>query len=79
MPLHRGGSTYRLGQVGARKAKGSVIAMGAVPDRKTEIRVRLDRLRAGDGSALEELLTLSGDRLARLAHKMLRGFPRVHR
>jgi RNA polymerase sigma-70 factor (ECF subfamily) len=53
--------------------------MAEASGRTTEIQFRLDRLRAGDGSALEELLTIAGDRLARLARKMLRGFPRVQR
>jgi RNA polymerase sigma-70 factor (ECF subfamily) len=45
----------------------------------TEIQLRLDRLRAGDESARDELLNLACSRLSRLARKMLRGFPRVQR
>jgi RNA polymerase sigma-70 factor (ECF subfamily) len=45
----------------------------------TEIQLRLDRLRAGDESARDELLKLACQRLTRLARKMLRGFPRVRR
>ncbi len=44
-------------------------------ERTTEIQARLDRLRAGDGSARDELLALAADRLARLARKMLKGTP----
>jgi len=48
-------------------------------DRTTEIQIRLDRLRAGDGAAIDELLTGAADRLNRLARKMLRDFPGVAR
>lgn len=37
----------------------------------------LDRWRAGDREAADELLRGAGDRLAKLARKMFRGFPRV--
>jgi RNA polymerase sigma factor (sigma-70 family) len=37
------------------------------------------RLRAGDESARDELLNIAGDRLSRLAGKMLRGYPGVRR
>lgn len=40
---------------------------------------RIDRLRAGDPSARDELISASGDRLTRLARKMLKGYPGVHR
>jgi len=39
----------------------------------------LERLRAGDTSARDELLRATGDRLERLARKMLNRFPRVQR
>ncbi len=48
-------------------------------DRTTEIQVRLDRLRAGDGAAIDGLLTIAADRLNRLARKMLKDFPGVAR
>ena len=37
----------------------------------------LDRWRAGDRAAAEELIHRAGDRLQRLAHRMYRGFPNV--
>jgi RNA polymerase sigma-70 factor (ECF subfamily) len=45
----------------------------------TLIQLRLDRLRAGDDSARDELLTIACERLRRLARKMLRGYPGVRR
>jgi RNA polymerase sigma-70 factor (ECF subfamily) len=45
----------------------------------TQIQLRLDRLRAGDVSARDELLRIACDRLGRLARKMLRGYPGVGR
>jgi RNA polymerase sigma factor (sigma-70 family) len=39
----------------------------------------LTRLRAGDRSARDALIDYSCDRLHRLAHRMLRGYPRVQR
>jgi RNA polymerase sigma-70 factor (ECF subfamily) len=39
----------------------------------------LDRMRAGDGAAADELFRHLGERLERLARKMLRGFPVVRR
>jgi RNA polymerase sigma factor (sigma-70 family) len=53
--------------------------MDDASDRTTEIQIRLDRLRAGDGAAVDELLTVTADRLARLARKMLKDYPRVAR
>jgi RNA polymerase sigma-70 factor (ECF subfamily) len=38
-----------------------------------------DRMRAGDASAREELLRAVCNRMERLARKMLKGFPDVHR
>jgi RNA polymerase sigma-70 factor (ECF subfamily) len=45
----------------------------------TQIQLRLDRLRAGDDSARDELLDIACERLRRLARKMLRGYGRVRR
>jgi RNA polymerase sigma factor (sigma-70 family) len=42
-----------------------------------QIQLRLDRLRAGDGSARDELLMIACARLGRLARKMLRSYPVV--
>lgn len=44
-----------------------------------QIQLRLDRLRVGDASARDELLTIACDRLARMARKMLRGYRDVRR
>jgi RNA polymerase sigma factor (sigma-70 family) len=44
-----------------------------------QLRLWLERLRAGDASARDELLRSVGARLERLARHMLRGFPNVHR
>ncbi len=43
----------------------------------TQIQLRLDRLRAGDEAARDDLLRIACDRLSRLARKMLRSFPVV--
>jgi RNA polymerase sigma-70 factor (ECF subfamily) len=48
-------------------------------DSTTWLQGCLDRLRAGDDSAREQLLTRACDRLGRLARKMLRADPRVGR
>jgi RNA polymerase sigma factor (sigma-70 family) len=48
-------------------------------DPSTVIQGWLDRLRAGDDSARDALLASAGDRLMRLARKMLKGFPGVGR
>jgi RNA polymerase sigma-70 factor (ECF subfamily) len=45
----------------------------------TQIQIRLDRLRAGDETARDELLTIACERLSRLAHKMLQHYPGVSR
>ena len=45
----------------------------------TVIQDCLDRLRLGDASAQSALLECSCERLNRLARKMIKGFPRVHR
>ena len=52
--------------------------MGAA-DRTTVIQGWIDRLRAGDSSAHEDLLYSVNDRLNRLARKMLGGYPGVAR
>jgi RNA polymerase sigma-70 factor (ECF subfamily) len=48
-------------------------------DHSTAIQRCIDRLRAGDASARDELLAHASERLIRLTRKMLRDFPRVHR
>jgi RNA polymerase sigma factor (sigma-70 family) len=48
-------------------------------DHSTQIRHCIDRLRAGDQSARDELLAHACDRLVRLTRKMLRDFPGVQR
>jgi RNA polymerase sigma-70 factor (ECF subfamily) len=53
--------------------------MTDAPDRSSEIQLRLDRLRAGDATARDELLSISCSRLLRLARKMLGQFPSVQR
>ena len=53
--------------------------MADAPDSTTEIQLRLDRLRAGDESARDELLDITRARLGRLARKMLQGYPGVRR
>jgi RNA polymerase sigma-70 factor (ECF subfamily) len=45
----------------------------------TEIQLRLDRLRAGDESARDDLVKFARERLSRLARKMLRSYPSVQR
>jgi RNA polymerase sigma-70 factor (ECF subfamily) len=53
--------------------------MADATDSTTQIQLRLDRLRAGDESARDELLTIACERLSRLTHKMLRDYPGVRR
>jgi RNA polymerase sigma factor (sigma-70 family) len=53
--------------------------MAATIGSTTQIQARLDRLRAGDKSARDELLAIAWERLHRLAHKMLSGYPHVGR
>jgi RNA polymerase sigma-70 factor (ECF subfamily) len=48
-------------------------------DQTSEIQLQLDRLRAGDESARDELLNIACERLRRLAARMLRDYPSVHR
>jgi RNA polymerase sigma-70 factor (ECF subfamily) len=47
--------------------------------RTTYLHGWLERLRAGDAAAPEELLRSAGERLERLARRMLRDFPNVRR
>jgi RNA polymerase sigma factor (sigma-70 family) len=51
----------------------------ALYNRSTIIQGLLDRLPAGDDSARAAVLECAVNRLVRLAHKMLKGFPGVHR
>jgi RNA polymerase sigma-70 factor (ECF subfamily) len=51
----------------------------AQEDETTILQGWLDRLRAGDDRAREQLLESSNERLARLARKLLRGSPGVRR
>jgi RNA polymerase sigma-70 factor (ECF subfamily) len=48
-------------------------------DHSTQIRSCIDRLRGGDESARDELLSHASERLVRLTRKMLRDFPGVQR
>jgi DNA-directed RNA polymerase specialized sigma24 family protein len=48
-------------------------------DHSTQIQRYIDRLRAGDASARDELLARASARLTRLTRKMLGDFPGVHR
>jgi RNA polymerase sigma-70 factor (ECF subfamily) len=51
----------------------------ALSFRTSQLLSLLDRMRAGDSAAADELFRHLGDRLMRLARKMLRGFPAVRR
>ncbi len=51
----------------------------AQKNQTTDIQECLDRLRQGDDSAHSALLECACERLTRLARKMLKGFPGVHR
>jgi RNA polymerase sigma factor (sigma-70 family) len=48
-------------------------------NRTNDIKARIDQLRQGDESARSALLECACERLTRLARRMLKGFPRVHR
>ena len=48
-------------------------------DYSSQIQRCMDRMRAGDASARDELLAHASARLTRLTRKMLRDFPGVHR
>ena len=66
--------------LGRRRSPGRRTApMAEAPYSSTQIQLRLDRLRAGDESARDELLDIACERLGRLARKMLRGYPGVRR
>jgi len=49
------------------------------PQTTVQIQACIDRLQSGDAAARNELLKAAGDRLQRLAHKMVKSFPRVRR
>jgi RNA polymerase sigma factor (sigma-70 family) len=53
--------------------------MDDITHSSTQIQLRLDRLRAGDATARDELLTIACERLSRLVRKMLRSYPGVRR
>lgn len=53
--------------------------MADASNQTLQIQAWIDRLRAGDDSARQELLNCACERLTRLTHKMLKGYPRVHR
>jgi RNA polymerase sigma-70 factor (ECF subfamily) len=56
-----------------------IMAMATLSAHTTQLHNWMQRMRAGDRSAQEELLRSLGDRLERLARKMLKGFPGVRR
>jgi RNA polymerase sigma-70 factor (ECF subfamily) len=53
--------------------------MADASDQTIAIQDRLDRLRAGEAAAREELLAIAAQRLSRLAQRMLRDNPRIRR
>ncbi len=53
--------------------------MASASDQSVQVQGWLDRLRAGDESARNELLNCACDRLTRLTRKMLKGYPRLKR
>lgn len=53
--------------------------MANLPQTTLQIQAWIDRLQAGDDAARGELLNVASERLRRLAHKMLKSFPRVRR
>jgi len=57
----------------------SVQGLAMASDQTLQIQGWIDRLRAGDESARQELLNCACERLRRLTSKMLKGYPRVHR
>jgi RNA polymerase sigma-70 factor (ECF subfamily) len=61
------------------RAAGEDPPMADGPPETSEIQGYLQRLRAGDAAARDELLGRICDRLRRLARKMLKGFPGVKR
>jgi hypothetical protein len=48
-------------------------------DSTTQLQGLIDRMAAGDESARDELIGRAYQRLRRLAHRMLQGFPRLRR
>jgi RNA polymerase sigma factor (sigma-70 family) len=78
MAIHALSEMAEHGAGGARLAD-RVTAMVDAADSTTEIQLRLDRLRAGDESARDELLEIACGRLRRLAHRMLRAYAAVRR
>jgi RNA polymerase sigma factor (sigma-70 family) len=62
----------------SRAAQGRAGPMSQ-DDHSTQIQRCIDRLRAGDAAARDELLAHASERLTRLTRKMLRDFPGVHR
>ena len=81
---HAGRSVTIRKLVGAASAAPCTSNLGRDPamgreDHTTVIQGWLDRLHAGDDSAREKLLTSASGRLARLARKMLKGYPGVAR
>jgi RNA polymerase sigma factor (sigma-70 family) len=77
MAIHASRETEELGK--RESPGGRAKAMADATDSTTEIQIRLDRLRAGDESACDELLEIARARLGRLARKMLQGYPGVRR
>jgi RNA polymerase sigma-70 factor (ECF subfamily) len=53
--------------------------MANASDQSVRVQGWLDRLRAGDESARNELLNCACERLTRLTRKMLKGYPRLKR
>ena len=53
--------------------------MGTSIGDTTRLQVWIHRLKVGDSSAMDELMRHFEERLIRLAHRMLRGFPAVRR
>ena len=64
---------------GNARLTGRTTAMADPADSTAQIQIRLDRLRAGDESARDELLDIACGRLRRLAHRMLRAYPAIRR
>ena len=56
-----------------------VIAMGEASRSVEEVQAWIDRMRAGDPAARDELIGQACERLRRLTRKMLKGFARVKR
>jgi RNA polymerase sigma factor (sigma-70 family) len=77
MHIHR--SNARLGLGNRRSPGGQTAPPAHAPYSSTQIQFRLDRLRAGDAAARDELMEVACGRLTRLARKMLRGYPSVRR